>query len=212
MSVTVISLARMSATVIMYTCGMSRWKPDARSRLQQSALEIYRERGYEQATVVEIAQRAGLTERTFFRHFADKREVLFVGADELREILVGRVAIEPVGTAPFDTVAAAVETLAASSTFQPEGRDKARQRQAVIAANPALQERELIKLASLSAALADALRVRGVGEPAASLAAEAGIVVFRVAFDRWVVDDEGRGLSHFVQESLSTLRAATAPS
>ena len=145
----------MSVAVITYDHGMSRWEPNARGRLEQAALELYGERGFEQTTVAEIAARAGLTERTFFRHFADKREVLFGGAGALQELLVSTVASAPDSAAPIDAVAAALE--AAGAVLQ-ERRDYARQRQAIIAANAELQERELIKLASLAAAIADALR------------------------------------------------------
>ena len=131
---------------------MGRWEPDARGRLEQAALELYGERGFEQTTVAEIAERAGLTERTFFRHFADKREVLFAGADALQELLVDTVADAPASAAPIDAAAAGLE--AAGALLQ-ERRELARQRQAIIAANAELQERELIKLASLAAALAD---------------------------------------------------------
>ena len=145
---------------------MVRWEPNARGRLEQAALELYVERGFDQTTVAEIARRAGLTERTFFRHFADKREVLFDGAVHLREFLVNAVADAPDSVAPIDAVAVAIE---AAGTFFEERRALVRQRQTVIAANPELQERELIKLAALSAAIADTLRKRGVKDPAASL-------------------------------------------
>ena len=173
----------MSVAVITYDQCMGRWEPNARGRLEQAALELYVERGFEQTTVAEIAERAGLTERTFFRHFADKREVLFAGAGALQELLASAVAGAPDSAAPIDAVAAALE--AAGALLQ-ERREYARQRQAVIAANPELQERELIKLASLASALADALRRRGVTDPAASLTAEAGIAVFKIAFERWI--------------------------
>src|SRR5260370_20201797 len=143
---------------------MSRWEPNARGRLELAALELYSERGFEQTTVAEIAKRAGLTERTFFRHFADKREVLFWGAGTLQEYLVSTVASAPDSAAPIDAVAAAVE--AAGALLQ-ERRESARQRQAVIAANAEVRERELVKLASLASALGGALRQRGVAEPAA---------------------------------------------
>ena len=123
---------------------MGRWEPNARGRLEQAALELYGERGFEQTTVAEIAKRAGLTERTFFRHFADKREVLFGGAGALQELLVRTVADAPDSAAPIDAMAAALE--AAGALLQ-ERREFARQRQAVIAANAELRERELIKLA-----------------------------------------------------------------
>ena len=197
----------MSATVITYDLYMSRWEPGARGRLEQAAMELFLERGFEQTTVTEIASRAGLTQRTFFRHFADKREVLFGGSGALQELLLHALASAPESAAPIDAVAAALE--AASAGLQ-ERREYSRQRQAVIAANQELQERELIKLASLSAALADALRQRGVTDPAASLAAEAGIAVFRIAIERWQNDPGQRDLVQLMRESLDALKATAA--
>jgi AcrR family transcriptional regulator len=186
---------------------MGRWEPNARGRLEQAAMEIYVERGFEQTTVAEIAKRAGLTERTFFRHFADKREVLFGGGGELQELLVLTVAAAPDSAAPIDAAAEAIE--AAGALLQ-ERRDYSRQRQAVIAANPELQERELIKLASLAGAVAEALRRRGVDDPAAILTAEAGITVFRVAFERWVDQANRQDLQRVIHDSLEELRTAVA--
>ncbi len=189
---------------------MGRWEPDARGRLMRAALELYGERGYEQTPVAEIAGRAGLTERTFYRHFSDKREVLFAGAELLRDLLVSTVAAAPDSAAPIDAAAAGLE--AAGAAIQEGGGDLARKRQSIIAASVELQERELIKLATLAAALADALRRRGVAEPTASLAAEAGIAVFRIAFDRWVNDPEQPDLPRLIRESLDALKAVTAES
>jgi AcrR family transcriptional regulator len=185
---------------------MSRWEPNARERLEQASMELYRERGFDQTTVAEIAARAGLTERTFFRHFADKREVLFSGSSALKALLVEKVEGAPAATAPIDAVAAALE---ATSPMFEERHNFARQRHALIAAHPDLQERELIKLASLATAIAEALRRRGVSEPAASLAGEAGIAVFRLAFERWVHDAKRRDLAHHVRESLAALKVVT---
>ena len=141
---------------------MGRWEPNARGRLEQAAMELYIERGFEPTTVAEIARRAGLTERTFFRHFSDKREVLFAGAAALQDFLVTALAAAPDSAAPLDAVAAALE--ATGDLFE-ERRDYALQRQAVIAANAELRERELIKLASLASAMAGVLRQRGVARP-----------------------------------------------
>jgi len=187
--------------------GMGRWEPNARGRLEQAALELYVERGYEQTTVAEIAERAGLTERTFFRHFADKREVLFAGAGALQELLVTAVSGAPDAVAPLEAVAAALE--AAGALLQ-ERREYSRRRQSVIDANPALQERELIKLAALASALAGALRRRGVTGPAASLTAEAGIAVFKIAFERWISETGQSDLPRLIRESLDELRTVTA--
>jgi AcrR family transcriptional regulator len=198
----------MSANVIIrYDQGMVRWEPDSHGRLERAALALYGERGFENTTVAEIAERAGLTERTFFRHFADKREVLFWGAGALQELFVSAVAGAPDSAAPIDAVAAALQ---AAGAVLEERRDSARQRQAVIVANAELRERELVKLARLAAALADALRQRGVADPAAALTAEAGIAVFKVAFERWVDKSNQRDFPQVIEESLDELKAVTA--
>ena len=169
-------------------------------------MELYGERGFENTTVEDIASRAGLTERTFFRYFADKREVLFAGSSSLQELLVTTVAGVPDTAAPIEAVAAGLE--AAAALLQ-QRRAFARQRAAIIAASAELQERELIKLASLASAIAEALHNRGVSDPAASLAAEAGIAVFRIAFERWIGKGNREDLAHLIRESLDELKAIT---
>jgi AcrR family transcriptional regulator len=186
---------------------MSRWEPNARGRLEQAALDLYSERGFEQTTAAQIAERAGLTERTFFRHYADKREVLFGGAHELETAFVDTLAATPDTAAPIDAMASTLETVAA---FFLDRHEFARQRQAVIAASLELRERELIKLASLSAALAATLRTRGTEEPAASLTAEAGIAVFKIGFERWLGANGQRALADFLRESLDQLKSVTS--
>jgi len=197
----------MSVAAIAYDRPVGRWEADARGRLEQAALALYGERGFEQTTAAEIAERAGLTERTFFRYFADKREVLFWGAGRLQESLVSAVVGAPDSTAPIDAVIAALE--ASGAVFQ-EHREHSVQRQAVIAANAGLRERELIKLAKLASALAGALHQRGVKEATASLAAEAGITVFRIAFERWIRDTSRRDLPQHIRESFEELKTVTA--
>jgi len=186
---------------------MVRWQPDARGRLQEAALALYEERGFDSTTVAQIAEQAGLTKRTFFRHFADKREVLFAGSEALQELLVEGVSAAPESASPLEAVAGALA--AAGAMFEP-GRAYAARRQRIIAANPELQERELIKLASLAGAVAQALRRRGVKDPAAILTAEAGITVFRVAFERWVEPANRRDLESLIRAALGDLRAVTA--
>jgi AcrR family transcriptional regulator len=186
---------------------MGRWEPNARGRLLKAALELYGERGFEQTTVAEIAARAGLTERTFFRHFADKREVLFAGGDALRDVIVSTVAKAPASLPPIDAAAAGIE---AAGAFIQEAGDLPMRRAAIVAASAELQERELIKLASLAAALAEALRRRGVGDPAASLAAEAGIAVFKIAFERWINEPDQPDLPSLIRASLDDLKAVAA--
>ena len=196
----------MSLTVITYDGPMGRWEPNARGRLEKAAMTLYLERGFEETTVAEIAELAGLTERTFFRHFSDKREVLFAGAGALQELMVSAVRAAPASLSPFDVVARAV--VAAGDAMGP-GQERALLRQRVIDANDDLKERELIKLAALGRALAHALIERGVDDPVASLAAEAGIAVFRVAFERWVRGPAGADLSDVIDSSIATLSVIT---
>ncbi|MFJ9019826.1 TetR/AcrR family transcriptional regulator [Streptomyces sp. NPDC102259] len=185
---------------------MGRWEPNARERLARAALDLFGERGYEQTTVAEIARRAGLTERTYFRHYADKREVLFGGSAVLGQVFAKAVAEAPPSAAAIDVVAAGLEAVAA---VFPE-RETSRQRQSVVGSHPELQERELIKLAALSAAVTEALRARGVPDPGAALAAEAGIAVFKVGYERWIAPGEHRELADLLSESLTELKAVTA--
>ncbi|MEU6239326.1 TetR family transcriptional regulator [Kitasatospora sp. NPDC047058] len=186
---------------------MSRWEPNARGRLAEAALALYGEQGFDRTTAAEIAARAGLTERTFYRHFADKREVLFHGTDMVRELLARAIADAPAGAAPMDAVGTAVEALGAVLQENPE---RVRLRDTVISANAELRERELTKLAGLATAMADALRGRGVPEPAASLAAETGIAVFRTAFAHWIREPHGPDLPGVVRASMDELGNAFA--
>jgi AcrR family transcriptional regulator len=186
---------------------MGRWEPDAAGRLQQAALELYAERGFEPTAVADIAERAGLTERTFFRYFADKREVLFAGSSDLLDMIASGVANAPASLPPLDAVAIGLQ---AAGSFFEDRREYARRRQAVIAANTSLQERELIKLASLAAAVAEALRDRGASDLAATLTAEAGVAVFKIAFERWV-GSEDRDLVALMRDTLEELQAVTGP-
>jgi AcrR family transcriptional regulator len=185
---------------------MGRWEPGARGRLEAAALELVSENGFDRTTVAEIAARAGVTERTFFRYFADKREVLFSGGKALEEFLVGQVVRAPDGAGPLDAIAGALN--AAATEIFAERHSFARQRQAAIDSNSELQERELLKLAALTKALAAALRDRGTSEPAASLAAESGVAVFKTAFARWVSDGNTQDLCEIISETLTQLREA----
>ena len=170
-------------------------------------MELYIERGFEQTTVAEIAERAGLTARTFFRYFADKREVLFAGSASLQDSLVTALEDAPESASPIQAAWAALEAAAA---ILGERHEYSRLRQRVITANAELQERELIKMASLSAALADGLRRRGVTDPDASLAAAVGIAVLRVAFERWVSGSAKCTLSAVMRESFDQVKVLTS--
>ena len=185
---------------------MSRWEPHASARLQQAAFELYVERGYDQTTVAEIAARAGLTERTFFRYFADKREVLFADGDSFTAAIVDPVKAAPPSASTLEAVKAGIE--AAGSVFP--ALDLVRRRRTLLLANPELQERELVKLASLATTLSEALRRRGVADAAADLAAETGIAVLRIALGRWIADPAERPWKIHVDEALDELRSLIA--
>jgi len=191
---------------------MVRWEPGTRERLQAAALELFATRGFEQVTAAEIAKSVGLTERTFFRHFSDKREVLFHGQDRFLQAFVDGVKEAPAEAAPLELIAAALQ--AAASIFPDERRPYSRMRQAVIDQNPALQERELHKLAGLAATIAAALRARGIAEPAATLAAQSAATVFGVSFAQWIREGETRSLPDITSDvlrELGNLTGAAAP-
>ena len=168
-------------------------------------MQLYSERGFDSTTVAQIAQAAGLTERTFFRHFADKREVLFWGAEALQDFLVQEVEAAPPSSTPLDALAAAF--VQAATVISQQRRDLARRRHAIITANAELQERELVKMSRLAGALAAALGRRGLREPDASLAAEVGVALFKVAFESWVRDTSEKELAQVIRETLANLRA-----
>jgi AcrR family transcriptional regulator len=157
--------------------------------------------------VADIAERAGLTARTFFRHFADKREVLFAGSDDLRDAMVAALESAPAGASPMGAVAVALD---AAADAIGRNHDHSRRRWAVISAHPELSERELNKMSGLASALAGALRRRGATEPGATLAAEAGIVVLRVGYERWIAGPGDTGLGEEMRETLDGLRDVTA--
>lgn len=196
----------MPVTVITYHHAMGRWEPDARGRLAKAALELYAEQGFDQTTVAEIAARAGLTERTFFRHYADKREVLFSGAAAFVEVVTRAVAGAHSELAPIDAVAEGFEAVGIYLLDV----EAARERQRVIAANPDLQERELSKMASLSSAIAEALRGRGLDEAAAIMTAQIGIAIFRVAFERWLDTSNDLDYPTVVRRSFEEAKAVAA--
>ncbi len=186
---------------------MSRWSPNARGRLEQAAYELFLDQGYEQTTVADIAKRAGLTERTFFRHYADKREVLFGGSAALRDELLRVLEGLPPALPTIEAVRVAVEAM---SSLMNGRRAVARERHRVVAAHADLQERELIKRATLTAALAQALHRRGVPEPTASLAADMGMAVFYVGFGHWLDDPADRELVEIVHEGFDQLKAVAS--
>jgi AcrR family transcriptional regulator len=187
---------------------MGRWEPGARGRLREAALTLFLERGFDQTVVADIAERAGVTARTFFRHFADKREVLFDAAAELQEKSLAALEAAPATASTLEVVAAALDAVAGVIGHD---RELARKRHTVIMAHADLRERELIKLAHMSAALADGLRRRGAGDAEAGLAAETGSAVYRVAFRRWVDAADELSLRDAIDQSFAQLRTLTTP-
>lgn len=161
--------------------------------MQRSALELYAERGFDETTVQHIAARAGVTERTFFRHFADKREVLFDGSHEFEQVVIHGIE-ESTAAVALDMVA---DGLAATGAFFDERREWSKKRATVIAAVASLHERELLKLSAMGAAIANALRGRGVVEQDAELAADLGVAVFGRAFQRWIAIDDVNSVMGF---------------
>ena len=172
-------------------------------------MELFQKRGYVQTTVEEIAAHAGLTERTFFRYFTDKREVLFSGSKELEKAIIDSIESAPSEASPLDVVVAAF----AAAGAELQGRRElsyVRARYALVSKHAEIQERELIKLATLALAVTHALQARGVAEPAASLAAEAGIAIFKVGFERWVRERKSQDFATHVREAAAVLKALTA--
>jgi AcrR family transcriptional regulator len=187
---------------------MARWEPDARGRLQQAAMDLFRERGYPDVTVAEIADRAGLTKRTFFNHFADKREVFFANAAMFEaSVLAGLAAADP-GLSAMDAAVLALTRcgleLAAISTAE-----DATTRFHLLATTPELRERDLIKTAGLTAAMAGALVRRGASPRAAAFAAQAALAVFTVAIADWIAAP-AREFPELMRETLTELRSAVA--
>lgn len=184
---------------------MARWQPNAPERLSVAALELFAERGYENTTVIDIARRAGLTKSTFFRHFRDKREVLF-GDGSMGELLAGAIAAAPATATPLDAVSDAMDAVARHA-FTPERREFGALRRAVIAANPELQEREALKGLGLVASMIDALKRRGVPELTACVAAELGALAMKIAYERWS-DPAGGDFGETARQALDDVQAA----
>jgi AcrR family transcriptional regulator len=188
---------------------MARWQPGTRERLQTTALQLFASQGYDQTTVAEIAAAAEVTERTFFRHFADKREVLFAGQDDFLGMFTTPIEAAPSDAAPFELVRLALD--AASAFFPDDRRPWSRKRQAIIDANPALGERELGKLATLKVRLGELLRDRGISEPAATIAAETAVTVFHLSFAQWIAEGEDRSFQTITHERLAALTDLVRP-
>lgn len=185
---------------------MSRWEPNAAQRLSEAAVQLFIDSEYEDVTVAEIAERAGLTKRTFFRHFADKREVLFSGEDAYRGLFADAIAAAPAEATPLQSIGEALAAFAAG--FASDRREFLAKRQAVITGNPDLRERDLLKAAALTAAMSEALVERGVSQPTASLAAHVGALALRDAFSRWLQPGNRTSMATLAKQALRRLSAA----
>jgi AcrR family transcriptional regulator len=187
---------------------MGRWEPDARDRIERAALDLFGEHGFDRVTVPEITARAGLTTRTFFRHFADKREVLFADADQMPALAARLVLDAPPGLGPADVVAHGLPVLAAAF----EGRlEQLRQRKAVIDGHDGLRERELRKLERLVDAIAEAFRGRGADDLTAAVVAQTAVGVVKVALGRWIASDGREPLRAIMTDALARVSDAFGP-
>lgn len=194
--------------ITLYRRLVPRWEQGSEERLRAAALQLFREQGFENTSVVEIARQARVTNRTFFRHFSDKREVLFADADDLRAALVKRLLQVPDVADPLRVV---VRVLAQHDWEGLAPRRSLRERQAVIVANSELLERDLVKQHAMALGFADALARRGVDERAARVAARVGVQVFLTAYEQWLEAPEGDGdLAEISEDLLSLLGSRTA--
>jgi AcrR family transcriptional regulator len=187
---------------------MARWQPNASQRLVLAALDLFAERGYENTTVIEIAERAGLTKSTFFRHFPDKREVLFGGQDTMSALLTEAIAAAPATAPPLEAVAHALDAVGREA-FTAARRELSAHRRAVIAANPELQEREALKGLGLTASMTEALTQRGVPDMTACVAAQLGALALKIAYDRWIDATNDETFSAIARQTLNELHAAS---
>ncbi|MEU6238830.1 helix-turn-helix domain-containing protein [Kitasatospora sp. NPDC047058] len=187
---------------------MARWQPDAPGRLAAAALDLFEERGYDSTTVIEIAERAGLTKSTFFRYFPDKREVLF-DRGTVTDLLVEGIASAPPAADPLDAVADALDALG-RTFFADDRREFSGRRQAVLNANTELREREALKRIDLAASMIEALTRRGVPSLTARVAAKLGMLAWEIAFDQWIDIHNGEGFGPLARQALADVRAAAA--
>ena len=187
---------------------VSRWAPDARERLETAALALFVANGYEETTVAQIADHAGLNRATFFRHFVDKREVLFGGEDVLAQLFADGIR----SAAPHATLLECLNAAfaAASAVMTPQQRAKAVQRALVVAANTEVQERGLLKHARIATSIGTALRERGADELTARLGAEVGMLAFTVAVARWIQAADDEPFAHHAAGALSDLQTRAA--
>lgn len=185
---------------------MPRWEPQARDRLRDAALELFLAHGFDNVTVAQITERAGLTRRTFSRYFTDKRDVLFAGSEELPAVVAAAVGRADPDLAPFEAMLTALTEVGDLVVDE-----HAAERRAIVQASPELQERGLTKFAALTSALAAALERRGAQAATAALLAPVGIAIFRAAFDRWADQPDRLSLAGRIRETAAELAVNVQP-
>ncbi len=189
---------------------MPRWAPDAALRLERAAMELFTEKGFAGATVPQIAQRAGLTTRTFFRHFADKRDVLFLRERELPAVVAQLLATAPPGLDPMALAMHGLES-AASGDLE-RWKDDIRARRMIVESEPQLRERERLKSAVLTDAIRDGLRSGGVDPADAVLTAAVATALFDAALEQWLTGGDDVPLVEVLARLRARLgRLASAP-
>jgi AcrR family transcriptional regulator len=195
---------------ISYPGVMARWQPGAPERLVAAAVDLFTEQGYDATTVTQIAERAGVTKSTFFRHFSDKRELLVAGQETLSRLLADGITDAPAGASPLQAVAVGLER--ASSAMGPANRELGPRLKAAVAASTELQERDALKSVGLAAAMTAALTARGIPGPTARLAGELGVLAFKQGYAQWSESDrdDTEGLAPHALAALEDLRAAAA--
>ncbi len=188
---------------------MGRWQPGATERLVVAAVDLFTEQGYDATTVAQIAERAGVTKSTFFRHFPDKRELLVAGQETLSRLLADGITEAPATASPLEAVAAGLER--ASGAMGPTNRELGPRLKAAVAASTELQERDALKSVGLAAAMTAALVARGVPDPTARLAGELGVLAFKRGYADWSGGgDDAEGLARHALGALEDLRTAAA--
>jgi AcrR family transcriptional regulator len=187
---------------------MARWQPETALRLVVAAVDLFTEQGYDATTVAQIAERAGVTKSTFFRHFPDKRELLVAGQETLSRLLADGIAEAPADASPLEAVAAGLER--ASGAMGPANRELGPRLKAAVAASTELSERDALKSVGLAAAMTSALIARGVPDPTAHLAGELGVLAFKRGYNEWSEGDrdDASGLAQYALAALDDLRTA----
>jgi AcrR family transcriptional regulator len=192
----------------MYPKPMARWQPDAHARLEDAALALFAERGFDAVSTAEIASRAGLTKATFYRHFLDKPEVLFWGQDLLAGTFRRAIADGAAGASPLELVSAAVFSVAA--VFDADRHRLAGTRQRLIASTGTLRERDLLKRAALAQAMSESLQARDIAAETAELAGLAGANAFGAAYAQWAASPTYREFAGFARHELDRITRAAA--